>query len=112
MEIPQPGSADRMPVVFVGHGSPLNALEDNNWSRGFTRLGRMVPRPAAVLAVSAHWFVDGTFLTGDSRPATIHDFGGFPPELYEVRYPAPGQVDLARQVSDLLREQDAIHLPL
>lgn len=100
-------SDERMPVVFVGHGSPMNAIEDNRWSRGFAELGRMLPRPAAILSVSAHWFVDGLYLTGDARPKTLHDFGGFPPALYEVDYPAPGKVDLAERVRALLGERDA-----
>jgi len=97
----------RMPVVFAGHGSPMNAIEDNLWSRGFTALGQLVPRPSAVLSVSAHWFVDGTYLTADARPETIHDFAGFPRALYEIEYPAPGEIDLAQRVRALLREQGA-----
>lgn len=101
------GTTGPMPVVFVGHGSPMNAVEDNTWSRAFVDLGRSLPRPAAILSVSAHWYVDGTFLTADARPGTIHDFGGFPRALREVQYPAPGQVDLARQVQALLAERGA-----
>jgi 4,5-DOPA dioxygenase extradiol len=93
----------RMPVLFVGHGSPMNAIEDNAWSRGFRALGGLLPRPKAILAVSAHWFVPGTFVTGNERPETIHDFGGFPRALYAMEYPAPGDVGLARQVVALLR---------
>lgn len=96
------GQGAPMPVLFVGHGSPMNAIEENRWSRGFAALGREVPRPAAVLAVSAHWYVDGSYLTGNERPETIHDFGGFPQALYEVQYPAPGDVGLARQVRKIL----------
>jgi len=99
-----------MPVLFVGHGSPLNAIEDNRWSRGFAALGREIPHPAAILAVSAHWYVDGTFVTGDEYPATIHDFGGFPQALYEIEYPAPGHLGLARQVQGMLgREQASLN---
>lgn len=91
-----------MPVVFVGHGSPQNAIEDNKWSRGFRDLGRFLPDPSAILVVSAHWFISGTALTGNPAPETIHDFWGFPDALYEVQYPAKGDPALARQVVDLL----------
>jgi 4,5-DOPA dioxygenase extradiol len=95
-------SAARMPVLFVGHGSPMNAIEDNRWSQGFRALGVGLARPKAVLCVSAHWFVPGTFLTDNAQPETIHDFGGFPRALHEVQYPAPGAPDLARRISTLL----------
>lgn len=98
---------DRMPVVFVGHGSPLNAFEDNRWSRGFTRLGEGLPAPRAILAVSAHWYVDGTWLTADAAPRTIHDYYGFPAFMYEVGYPARGDRDLARRVRGLLDRHGA-----
>ena len=91
-----------MPVLFVGHGSPMNAIEDNAWSRGFRAVAALLPRPRVVLAVSAHWYVPGTFVTGNEHPETIHDFGGFPRELYEMEYPAPGDVELARLVVGLL----------
>ncbi|GEJ55995.1 4,5-DOPA dioxygenase extradiol [Anaeromyxobacter diazotrophicus] len=94
----------RMPAVFVGHGNPMNAVEDNAWSRGFRVLGEALPRPKAILAVSAHWYVAGTYATADERPETIHDFGGFPEELYRVQYPAPGAPDLARRAVQLVGE--------
>jgi 4,5-DOPA dioxygenase extradiol len=100
-------SAQHQPVLFVGHGSPLNAIEDNIWSRGFRALADKLPRPRAVLTVSAHWFVDRTGVTGNQQPKTIHDFGGFPTELYAINYPAPGAPQLARQIVDLLAAHQA-----
>jgi 4,5-DOPA dioxygenase extradiol len=106
LETPKQGA--RMPVVFVGHGSPMNAVLDNTWSQGFRKLGTLLPQqPQAILAVSAHWFVDGTFLTSNAQPKTIHDFGGFPQALYEVEYPAPGKPELAARVRQLIGEQRA-----
>ena len=91
-----------MPVVFVGHGSPLNAIDDNVWSRAFRALGTELAKPRAILAVSAHWYTRGTFVTANALPETIHDFGGFPEPLYEVHYPAPGDPALADRVVRLL----------
>lgn len=91
-----------MPVLFIGHGSPMNAIEDNTWSQGWRALGRTLPRPRAVLCVSAHWETPGPWLTGAAAPETIHDFGGFPQALFDVRWPAPGDPALARRVVELL----------
>jgi 4,5-DOPA dioxygenase extradiol len=101
------GRPGRMPVLFVGHGSPMNAIEDNAWSRGFRDLAKVLPSPKAILAVSAHWYVPGTFTTANERPETIHDFGGFPEALYRVQYPAPGSTQLARRAVALIGEDRA-----
>lgn len=95
-------SAPRMPVLFVGHGSPMNAITDNVFTRGFRRIAEAVPRPHAIVAISAHWYVDGTYLTGDAHPRTIHDFGGFPRALYEIEYPARGAPEVAKAIRDRL----------
>jgi 4,5-DOPA dioxygenase extradiol len=92
----------RMPVVFVGHGNPMNALADNATTRAWGALGRALPEPRAILAVSAHWYVPAIAVTAMAKPRTIHDFGGFPRALYEVRYPAPGDPALAERVRGLL----------
>ncbi|HXX31536.1 MAG TPA: 4,5-DOPA dioxygenase extradiol [Myxococcaceae bacterium] len=95
-------AARLMPALFLGHGNPMNALGRNSWTEAWAAIGRAVPRPRAVLAVSAHWYVRGTRVTADERPRTIHDFGGFPEELYRVQYPAPGSPALAARIADLL----------
>lgn len=99
-----PRDATPMPVLFVGHGSPMNTLEDNPWTREWRRLGAALPRPRAIACVSAHWETAGPALTGAERPATIHDFRGFPQALFDVRYPAPGDPALARRIASLLGE--------
>jgi 4,5-DOPA dioxygenase extradiol len=91
-----------MPAIFFGHGNPLNALASNPWTEGWAALGTSVPRPRAVLAISAHWYLPATLVTAMPAPRTIHDFGGFPRELYEVKYPAPGDEELAQRVQSLL----------
>lgn len=93
-----------MPAIFLGHGNPMNTLERNAWTDGWSAIGKEIPKPEAVLAVSAHWYVPYTSVTAMPEPQTIHDFGGFPRELYEVKYPAPGAPDLATRVEKLLRK--------
>jgi 4,5-DOPA dioxygenase extradiol len=97
-----------MPAAFVGHGSPMNAIDDNAWSRGFRELGSRLPRPRAILAISAHWYIRGTAVTANPFPPTIHDFGGFPEPLYEIQYLAKGDPELATRVVDLLGADVAV----
>ncbi len=92
----------RLPALFLGHGNPMNALEVNAWTRAWAALGAQLPRPRAVLSISAHWYVSATAVTAMRSPRTIHDFGGFPPALYDAQYPAPGDPALAVRVQQLL----------
>ena len=91
-----------MPAIFFGHGNPMNAIEQNDYTRKWNAIGARLPRPRAILCVSAHWYIPGAAVTVSTAPKTIHDFGGFPRALYNVQYPAPGDPELARRVQQLL----------
>lgn len=99
-------ATDKMPVLFVGHGSPMNAIEDNIFSREMKRMGTDVPKPKAILMVSAHWETKGTFVTAMENPKTIHDFGGFPEALFQTQYPAPGSKWLAEETKQTVKKTD------
>jgi 4,5-DOPA dioxygenase extradiol len=99
----------RMPVLFLGHGSPMNAIEDNEFVKGFKDIAKTIPKPNAILCISAHWLTNGTSVTAMPLPKTIYDFGGFPQALYNVKYPAPGSPELARGVQKLFNK-DVIKL--
>lgn len=93
---------EKMPVLFIGHGSPMNAIEDNAFSKRWQQMGKEIPRPKAVVVVSAHWLTKGTMVTAMPNPKTIHDFGGFPQTLFDVQYPAPGNPELANEIQKLI----------
>jgi 4,5-DOPA dioxygenase extradiol len=95
-----------MPVLFLGHGSPMNAIEENEFVKGFRSMALSVPRPQAILCISAHWFTKGTQVTAMDLPSTIHDFGGFPKALFDVQYPAPGSPSLAKETQQILSPTD------
>jgi 4,5-DOPA dioxygenase extradiol len=92
----------KMPLLFVGHGSPMNGIEDNEFSQRWHQMGKEVPQPKAVLCISAHWLTNGTAVTAMQHPQTIHDFGGFPQELFDVQYPAPGDPELAKETATMI----------
>lgn len=93
-------TTEKMPVLFIGHGSPMNAIEENSFSKEWSQFGKSLPKPTAILCISAHWETNGTRVTAMQKPPTIHDFGGFPQALFDVQYPAPGSPELAKSISD------------
>lgn len=99
-------NTDKMPVLFVGHGSPMNAIEENEFAAGWRRMSNTLPKPTAILCISAHWETRGTFVTAAEKPMTIHDFGGFPRALYDVQYPAPGSPKLAKETQEIVTKTD------
>jgi 4,5-DOPA dioxygenase extradiol len=95
-----------MPVFFIGHGSPMNAIEENEFVREWIEIGKSLPWPNAILCISAHWETRGTFVTAMEKPTTIHDFGGFPRALFDVQYPAPGSPELARETKSIIKKTE------
>jgi 4,5-DOPA dioxygenase extradiol len=97
------GATEKMPVLFLGHGSPMNAIEENQFVEGFRKIGKTIPKPNAILCISAHWETKGTYVTAMKNPPTIHDFGGFPQALFDVQYPAPGSPELAAKTKEIIK---------
>lgn len=103
-------NSEKMPVLFLGHGSPMNGIEDNEYVQGFRTQGEKLGKPNAIVVVSAHWETKGTYVTAMENPRTIHDFGGFPKALFDVQYPAPGHPQLARDIAASIEPEKTIHL--
>jgi 4,5-DOPA dioxygenase extradiol len=109
-ELFQMPKGERMPVLFVGHGSPMNAIEPNQWTRAWSDIGASVPKPKAILSISAHWLThNGLLVTANEHPPMTYDMGGFPPELYQQQYPAPGSPSLAEEIKTALQLTIPIH---
>ncbi len=100
--------SEKMPVLFIGHGSPMNAIDDNNYTQTLNKLGKNIPRPNVILVISAHWMTEGSWVTAMDNPKTIHDFHGFPQELFNVQYPAPGAPETAKLIQEMT-SQPKVH---
>lgn len=97
-------STEQMPLLFIGHGSPMNAIEENEFVAGWREAGKSIPKPTAILCVSAHWETRGTYVTAMEKPITIHDFGGFPQKLFDVQYPASGSLEFALETENIVKK--------